>query len=236
MIYNYHGKVNSLVIFNSIIFSGTSDNGIFKSIDGGDTWTESNRGIIDFNITTLTIANNIVYAGSNNGFVYTYNPNSDYWEQIGNAESCINTIVVNGHIVLGTDNGILVSIDSGRNWKSFDQNLSTKRIYVLYIDSPRLFAGTYFGGIFISLDNGISWKEININIKSYLGLIEIPISPVIPNLVERLYLVPLIEGKPVLNFEQMSINETNLINYNGTNVFPDTIFVQFSGHITGEVS
>jgi hypothetical protein len=236
MISYYHEKINFLIVGKSAFFAGTTNGGIFRSTDEGNTWLEVNRGITDLNIKSFAINDDVIYAGSNSGIIFSSDDNGDNWNQLGTVDICINSIAVNENIVLGTDAGVFVSIDGGRNWDSFNTSLSTTRVYTLFLETPKLFAGTYFGGVFVSMDSGVSWKEINVNLAPYLNTIITPINPNIPDFVDRLSLVPMNNGKPVLDLVAMAANEAALLAYTGTGAFPDTILVQFSSHIAGEVN
>ena len=38
-----------------VVYVGTEGNGVYKSIDGGLTWSAANRGMLDYHITALAV-------------------------------------------------------------------------------------------------------------------------------------------------------------------------------------
>ncbi len=64
-----------------IVYAGTEGTGIFKTVDGGQSWKEMNRGLIDKVVRSLVInpeQPNILYAGTWHG-VYITKDGGDNW-------------------------------------------------------------------------------------------------------------------------------------------------------------
>jgi len=92
------GKVNliTLVIHPTdpnIIYAGTGGfvgqgHGVYKSVDGGQTWIPSNRGMLDHRITALAIdpANpQVVYAGGDSGDLFKSTDGGNTWTKLTEA-------------------------------------------------------------------------------------------------------------------------------------------------------
>ena len=74
----------------NVVYLGTGwgpfhGNGVFKSTDGGGTWTPANRGIVDYSITTLAvdpINPQVVYAGSGGGELFKSVNGGQTWSDL----------------------------------------------------------------------------------------------------------------------------------------------------------
>ncbi|MGK2862973.1 MAG: WD40/YVTN/BNR-like repeat-containing protein, partial [Chitinophagaceae bacterium] len=69
-------------------------------------------------------------------------------------------IEMNGVFIIGTfKKGILLSRDSGRHWKSADNNISHTAVRCLAVHQNKILAGTD-DGIYESTDKGNSWRQL----------------------------------------------------------------------------
>jgi photosystem II stability/assembly factor-like uncharacterized protein len=170
---------------NNYLFVGTSGAGIFRSIDNGENWKSVNIGITNLTIQTLYIdARGYILAGTPGGGVYSSKDNGENWTPINlgsvrveytNNNTNVNTIntalpntvirslvsyitSTNNYIFAGTDDGIYLSSDRGKNW--YAKGLIGKAVMSLLIyqteENYYIFAGTD-DGIYRSSDNGDNW-------------------------------------------------------------------------------
>ena len=66
------------------------------------------------------------------------------------------------YIYAGTEQGLYVSSDNGKNWKlAFGNNIEIRSIFV---KDNKVYAATWGGGVYYSEDNGTTWKNINDNL------------------------------------------------------------------------
>ena len=82
------------------------------------------------------------------------------WIQLddGVAMKSVTSLAAHGfRLYAGSDNGIFVSIDGGKNWSStsFNNSVST-----LTVNGDTVYAGTWYHGVFRSDDTGLTWKPI----------------------------------------------------------------------------
>jgi len=155
----YGGVVNRLAIDSSgSIFAGTYGAGIFRSIDGGESWNHTSypRTIVN----ALAISSwGVIYA---DGFRSI--DSGETWTQMSTSvyPSCF-AINASGHIFAGTWNsGIFRSTDNGENWTQSNNGLTDTQVHCLAINSlGHIFAGTWNNGIFRSTDNGENWTQSN---------------------------------------------------------------------------
>lgn len=142
---------------NGYIYAGTSSNGIFRSVDNGNTWEEINNelpvlmpntSIRDIEVNT----NNVVFAAINDYGVYRFNANNMIWTQVNNGlpedfwseDISINDLFPSATNILyaGTDqDGVYVCYDNnGENWEPFNNG------YQAYV--ARVFRRGYSSNIF----------------------------------------------------------------------------------------
>lgn len=144
------GRVNVLrfnPVDNNILYLGSASGGLWKSIDGGSTWT----ALDDF-LTALSVADiainprypDSIYVATGDG--YGYEVNGDFW---GGTYSA----------------GILVSPDGGVTWNptgiafTQDQNNIVQRLTINPQDPSIMLAATRYG-LFRSTDAGVNWNSV----------------------------------------------------------------------------
>src|SRR5215813_13712250 len=152
--------------------------GVFKTTNGGGSWSSVNVGLTNTNVTALAIdprTPTTLYAGTNGSGVFKSIDASGSWRAIndGLTDSYVSALAVNPQtrstIYVGTGSGVLKSQDGGNRWSS--TGLTDWSISAL-IFNPRsptiLYVGTAFfdlqcfcssGSFFKSNDGGGSWGE-----------------------------------------------------------------------------
>jgi len=168
------GLIRSLAIdpqAPATLYAGTEGSGVFKSIDGGDNWNQTNTGLTRTIIFALVVdptTPTTLYAGTEGGV----------FKSTSGASSWINTALPNSNVAAlaidpsspttiyaGTDGqGIYKSTNGGNSWSQINNGLTNSSICTLTIDqaSPTtIYAGTYGGGLFKSTDGGANWSQTN---------------------------------------------------------------------------
>ena len=152
------------------IYVGTDGGGVFKSTDGGSTWTPINSGLTDLKVTALAIdwfTPSRIYAGTENGGIFS---SSDYGESWfpPTPISNIRAIVIDRNVCTSTtpscqwifvasqESGVWLSQNAGSTYSQFTENPSNQAvtamaIYPTTLPNPagRLYIGTDGGGIFV---------------------------------------------------------------------------------------
>jgi photosystem II stability/assembly factor-like uncharacterized protein len=155
-------------------------NGIFKSTNGGTTWSAVNvgltpvTGLTSVSVFTLQIdplAPQVLYAGTDQG-VYKSTNGGAIWRSVGLPTQQVRGLVLDPQvpstIYAGTlafsGSGIFKSTDSGASWRLMNSGLNNTSVWTLAIDSSNptvLYAGTYQGA-YKSINRGDSWMSVGL--------------------------------------------------------------------------
>lgn len=149
-------------------FIGASD-GIYKSTDFGNTWSQSLISSIGINALAISGKENI-YAGSYHGISFT-SDKGETWSQfdsglVDGSVNCMVASLTGKYIFAGTGNRfgiaqgkVFRTTDSNYTWIETSYGLPNTYIFSLAIDSyDNIYAGTYNRGLFISTNYGNSWQ------------------------------------------------------------------------------
>jgi photosystem II stability/assembly factor-like uncharacterized protein len=142
------------------LYVGTENGGIFRSSDGGDSWTENLAGntVPEFLITRLAVDPgnpDVVYATvANAGHRHLFRSRDagDTWEDADRGrlpDISHNAILIHpddpARLFVANDVGVFTSEDAGATWQNLSGNLPRTMVtdLVLHRASQRLIAATY---------------------------------------------------------------------------------------------
>ena len=107
----FGGTVNSLAInSNGDIFAGTDGDGVFRSSDNGDNWTQINAGLTNTKVRALAInSSGEIFVGTLSG-VFRSTDNGDNWSPINTGLTQFDVVIAfainsSGDIFAGTFGG-----------------------------------------------------------------------------------------------------------------------------------
>jgi photosystem II stability/assembly factor-like uncharacterized protein len=149
------------------IFAGTGDgNGVFRSTDDGNTWTQS--GLADLVIWDLAInSSGHIFAGTMNQGVWRSINNGDSWTQINDGfnslDNTVNSLAIDslGRIYAGSVNSIYRSTNNGNSWTAINSP-NYNGFYPLVINTNNDIVVGAGSRLFRSTNNGQNWTEITI--------------------------------------------------------------------------
>lgn len=163
--------VNQLAASRAGIFAATND-GVFRSEDGGRTWKRIIRGLADEQVSSL-IANDVeLYAGTSVG-VYRSTTQGEVWQPVstgltGGVVTAIKEI--QGFLLAGTlGSGVFRSADNGFTWQLANNGLTARSLFNFVSRSGVLFTTSFDDyepesgitpGVYRSADNGLTWRQV----------------------------------------------------------------------------
>ena len=189
-----------------ILYIATNDY-IYKSRDGGKTWSNLSKGmthsrVIAMGIDPLYPAT--VYAGTKGDAVYKSYDGGQRWTSIraGLDDATISSVVNqfifdptdNNHLFLATTMGVFESKNAGERWvKRMDGMKEVLMVVTLGLDPSRpsvMYAGTS-GGVYKTTDQAAHWVQVNgglvpegmVTTSRALGVTSVQVDPSAPDTV-----------------------------------------------------
>lgn len=163
--------------YSGTVYAGTGK-GVFKTTDGGVSWSPVNSGLPPFLVEPYTPANSVVIDPLQPATVYVAIGNlsgSRVFKTVNGGESWsaassglpekieVRFLQIDpqapGTLYAGTNAGVFKSTDSGANWAAVNSGLRATYILDLAIDpkdSGRLYAAS--GGLVKTTDRGTTWS------------------------------------------------------------------------------
>jgi hypothetical protein len=178
LIGRYSHEVSSVVIdpvTTTNVYAATND-GVWKSTNGGTTWKQQSTGITDLAIHPLAIdpsAPATVYAGTVNAGVFETTNGGASWSAVntGLTSTFITSLVINpttpSTVYAGTGSGVGKTTNGASNWTMMNTGLPGTDISSLALDPSHpstLYAGTVFTGVAKTTNGGTSWTNATNNL------------------------------------------------------------------------
>jgi len=158
------------------IYAGTtgSNRGIFKSTDGGNTWTNVySTGVSNYLEIGCDSLNNVYVANVSNGLIYSTDGGQNFTTIPASTfgGSNVNTVACgkNGHIFVGvTNGGVWRSTDYGATFTNTGaQTYTIVSIGIDKFNADRIYAGSSsasLNGFFISTDGGATFGSSTLSL------------------------------------------------------------------------
>lgn len=189
-----------------ILYIATNDY-IYKTRDGGKTWSNLSKGMSYSRVIALAIDPAYpatVYAGTKGDAVYKSYDGGQRWTsmRVGLDDATISSVVNqfvfdpadDTHIFLATTMGVFESKNAGERWvKRMEGMKEVLMVVTLGMDPTRssvLYAGTS-GGVYKSIDQGAHWVQVNhglvpeglVKTSRALGVTSVQVDPFMPDTV-----------------------------------------------------
>jgi photosystem II stability/assembly factor-like uncharacterized protein len=170
------------------VYAGTGG-GVFKSTNGGASWSAANSGLGSTGVAALAIdpssTTTLYAAGGEQGGVFKSTNGGASWTAINSGLSATSTRALAidpstpATLYVGTELGVFKSINGGESWIPVNAGLSTF-ILALVID-PSAPATLYAAsrGVFKSTDGGANWTPTGF--VSSDGVLALAIDPAAPS-------------------------------------------------------
>ncbi|MBS1978355.1 MAG: VCBS repeat-containing protein [Bacteroidetes bacterium] len=146
-------------MLSGTVFAGTAFQGVYASIDNGNSWTAVNTGLTTTSISALVVNGTSLFAGTNAGVFISVNGGSSWSPaNTGLSNTTVQSMAVTGSLIFaGTSSGVFSSSNNGANWS---QVYNGGSVYSMAASSSNVFAGTN-GGVVYSSNSGSSWGTVN---------------------------------------------------------------------------
>jgi photosystem II stability/assembly factor-like uncharacterized protein len=193
------GTVTALAVDpvdSRIVYAATQEGeGVFKSRDGGETWSPSGAGLPKIpgnNVFCLAIDPRrpaILYAGTLNFGIYKSTDGGASWSPSQRGLSAnllgVHALAIDpgapGTVFAGTGVGVFKTTDGGANWKPRNGGLpDAPLISDLAIDPQRpavVYAAVVTSGLYKSANGGGTWTPINHGLPARQGVATLAIDP-----------------------------------------------------------
>ncbi|HEY7532151.1 MAG TPA: hypothetical protein VH681_05130 [Nitrospiraceae bacterium] len=159
-----------------IVYVATNDY-IYKTRDGGQTWKNLSKGMSHSRVISMTVDPAYpatIYAGTKGDAVYKSYDGGQRWvsQRAGLDDATISSVVnqfvfdpaQNTHLFAATTMGVFESTNGGDNWvKRMEGMKEVLMVVTLCLDPTRpamMYAGTS-GGVYRSVDRAGHWEKAN---------------------------------------------------------------------------
>lgn len=144
---------------NGTLYAGTKKDGLFKTTNMGQTWSQHLKGIEGIEVFRLKInSQDYIFIGSENEGVYRSTNGGESFTQVGLPISHIQNIDFSpdkNFIFASTPSGVQRYNRTTRIW----ENLGLREVEAVSVSpSGDLYAATFSDGIYRSTNNGDSWE------------------------------------------------------------------------------
>lgn len=161
-----------------IAYAGTEGGGVFRTSDGGETWTPANGR--DVELATASIAaiavdpgdRRLLYAATQGVGLFRSTSGGDAWQR---SDSGITTAFLLALAIdprqprtlyVGTVDGVFRSVDGGDAWEAASDGLTDTFVRGLAVDESGVVYAATPGGVFGSADGGDSWHPASTGLES----------------------------------------------------------------------
>ena len=154
-------SVRSLYFKNDILFAG-ADNGIYRSVDRGNSWTNVMKGT---QVNGFTALGNDLYAALSNGAAKSVDEGRTWLYVYDN--HTLHDISSDGKSVyaMTLGDGLLRSLDQGSSWQRLNNGLGTFNLYTFEVKPfhQRIFAAQWHG-IYEWNEKIASWSKVTVGL------------------------------------------------------------------------
>jgi hypothetical protein len=136
------GAGNSgLSVFGDTVFVGKLNGGLWRSINGGTTFSSVSTGLSGTGVTNVLKQGNVYLVGSSIGIYRSTNGGSS-WQLVTQNVNSVNSIISSQNILFAAaENGVFFSYDQGLHWFGASDGLSISQTTTIFSDDEFLYAG-----------------------------------------------------------------------------------------------
>ncbi len=165
------------------LYLGTAEHGLYRSTDGGETFSDFNQGLEDLRIEDVVVApNGDLLASTWQEGAWQWQAAAAAWQPLGQGLTrdrqadefkvahfyqlaLANTYPTEETLFLGGFDGLFRSQDRGQTWEQLETlskgTITALSISPTFADDQTLAVATYVGELYISHDRGDTWEAMN---------------------------------------------------------------------------
>lgn len=169
----------------NILYAGTRSpggvppygGGVYKSVDGGASWMESNAGLGEdwvYEVAVHPTHPNVLYAATHSMGVYKSLDSGANWNAYNNGLGDLATreLIIDPQtpktLYVGTWHGgaVYKSTDGAVTWESMSSGLNGAKVFAMAIDpnaTQNLYVASYFKGVYRTTNGGMSWNSAGLS-------------------------------------------------------------------------
>lgn len=209
---NIGGRIRTILIdptSTNTMWVGSVSGGIWKSINGGTSWSVVDDFMANLAVSTLVMQpnnSNSMYAGTGEGFynadsiqgagIFKSTDHGTTWTQLASTNNSdfyyVNRLAISPDsstilAVTGSNNipsGIWRSINDGSTWTKVSTDGYVKDVQFDPTNSSKAIAAGSYGRAYYSIDGGASWTPATgLPSLGWLGRVEVAYAPSNPSIV-----------------------------------------------------
>ncbi|MCF6766589.1 hypothetical protein L3V82_12495 [Thiotrichales bacterium 19S3-7] len=150
--------VTQVVAADQHIYAGIYAKGLSISDDSGASWHTVNHsnGLSgsDDVIYSLFAQGNKVYVGTYKGGLSFSSDNGNTWQHFLDNKTIYAIFAMSNSIYVGTEEGVYISVDSGKSWTLKTNGLDAQTVTSIYVSLGNIYAGLANGNVAVSFDGG----------------------------------------------------------------------------------
>lgn len=154
-------NIGAMTIAGPYIYCST-DEGIYRNDINPNTWTLTNTGLPASKATFIYPSENLLYAAVGQT-LYVSDDRGEHWVEVYTTTAPVTSMLKSGNLIyLGTEDGVMMSVDNGSGWKAVSAGLKDTHITCLTMYQSDLVCGTDHDGVYILQGN--QWQRYGINL------------------------------------------------------------------------
>ncbi|MEO1402153.1 MAG: YCF48-related protein [Cyanobacteria bacterium J06635_1] len=155
------------------LYLGTEGDGVYKSVDGGESWQPVNKGLPELAITQIAVSPthpDAVLAAGHNGHIFRSDNGGQGWSEVLATALPVSAIAFSPTqpewVVAGDRQGHLYrSADSGQTWSPLsslpESGTITSLSFPIGAAAGQFWVGTEQAGVLRTLDGGKTFTTVN---------------------------------------------------------------------------
>ncbi len=160
--------ITCLAQFDTTLFAGGGEYGVFRSMDAGKNWSPADSGVGNPYVYAFATIDTIIFCSSDGGVLRSTNNGSSWISANSGIDG--NTVysftTLGGVIYAGSSAGtgvVYLSYDTGASWQSISAGLGGDKFDALAVEDTILYAGSVGDGrtapcgVFMSTNGGLNW-------------------------------------------------------------------------------